>query len=107
MFYEDDDEDDGLTEEKAKALKRELIERSKKEFVAGCYEAYDILATQGKGALDGTEIKAIQKAINRMMSLFIMKEEYERCQFLKNYVKNYIPGFEIQPDKSVGNELSL
>ena len=55
----------------------------------------------------GTKPKEIQNAINRMMSLFLIKEEYDRCEFLKKFALEHMPGFEISPDKSVQNELSL
>lgn len=106
MNYEDDDELDGL-EEKANEIRRMLIDKSKKEFVEGCYEAYEMLATVGPDAVKGTSKKSIQSAINRMTALFLAREEYERCQFLKSYVAKHLPGFEIEPDPSVEKELSL
>lgn len=106
MFnYEDEDEDDQM--ERTNELKKKIIERSKKEFVKGCYEAYEMLSTKGEDAIQGTNPKDIQTAINRMMALFVINEEYERCQFLKSFVDKNMPGFEITPDKSVSKELSL
>ena len=101
------DEDDDYQEETHNELKKQVIERAKKEFVAGCYDAYEMLTTKGEGAIQGTNPKEIQTAINRMMALFVINEEYERCQFLKSFVDKHMPGFEISPDKSVKKELSL
>lgn len=101
------DEDDDDQEEIGNELKKQLVERSKKEFVAGCYDAYEMLSTKGGEAIQGTNTKDIQTAINRMMALFVIQEEYERCQFLKSFVSKHIPGFEITPDQSVEKELSL
>jgi hypothetical protein len=42
-----------------------------------------------------------------MTQLFLMKEEYERCSFLKQYVKAHMPEFEITPDKNLIKELSI
>jgi len=106
MFnYEDEDDDQQM--DKIEEMKRKIIEKSKKEFVKGCYDAYEMLATKGGEAIQGTKPKEIQNAINRMMSLFLIKEEYERCEFLKKFTQQHMPGFEISPDKSVQNELSL
>lgn len=107
MFNYEDEEDDDQQMEKLNEMKRKIIEKSKKEFVKGCYDAYEMLATKGEDAIKGTKPKDIQSAINRMMSLFLIKEEYERCEFLKKFAKDHMPGFEINPDKSVQNELSL
>jgi hypothetical protein len=102
-----DEEEDDDQEEIANELKKKIIERAKKEFVAGCYDAYEMLSTKGKEAIQGTNPKEIQTAINRMMALFVINEEYERCQFLKSFVSKHMPGFEITPDNNVQNELSL
>lgn len=106
MFnYEDEDDDNQM--DRLEEMKRKVIEKSKKEFVKGCYDAYEMLATKGGEAIEGTKPKEIQTAINRMMSLFLIKEEYERCEFLKKFAQQHMPGFVINPDKSVQNELSL
>jgi hypothetical protein len=103
----DEEDDEGYDEEINNELKKQFIERSKKEFVAGCYDAYELLSTKGEGAIQGASPKEIQRAINRMMALFVIKEEYERCQFLKSFVGKHMPGFEITPDNTVQKELSL
>lgn len=102
MFSNYDDEDLDGSEE----LRQELIRRSKEEFIEGCYEAYDLLATRGQEALKEAELSSIQKAINRMTSLFIIKEEYERCQFLKKFVDEHMPGFQITPDNDIEKDLN-
>ena len=105
MFNYDEDDDDQM--ERANELKKKIVEKSKREFVKGCYDAYEMLSTKGGDAIQGTNPKEIQTAINRMMALFVIKEEYERCQFLKSFVDKHMPGFEINPDNSVQKELSL
>jgi hypothetical protein len=42
-----------------------------------------------------------------MTQLFLLREEYERCEFLKKYVADHLPGFKIVPDRNVIKELSL
>jgi ferritin len=82
------------------AIKKNLI-----TFIEGCYEAYDLLLTKGKNALEtGTE-ESIASAINRMTALFLRKEEYERCSFLKNFVEENMPNRKVEPDKEVLKEL--
>jgi hypothetical protein len=105
MFYDEDDENE--LSEKAELLRRHMIEKSKKEFIEGCYDAYDMLVSKGKEAIEGTDPKSIGTAINRMTALFLIREEYERCEFLKKYAKEHLPGFEIKPDRSVEKELAL
>lgn len=100
--FEDDDNDMYDLE-----ASREALERSKQEFIKGCYDAYELLVTRGPKALEEAPVKEIQKAINRMTQLFLLREEYERCGFLKQYVSAHMPEFEIVPDPSVVKELSL
>jgi hypothetical protein len=82
------------------AIKKNLV-----NFIDGCYEAYDLLLTQGKGALESGSEESIASAINRMTALFLRKEEYERCSFLKNFVEENMPNRKVEPDKAVLNEL--
>ena len=106
MYEEDDDfEFEDHLEEHSKQIQKKLKEIAKKEFVEGCYMAYNMLVSQGPKALESGDMSAICKAIDRMMSLFIIQEEYERCQFLAKYVKENIPGYQIIPDPMVNLEL--
>jgi len=86
---------------------RLFLEQSKQEFIDGCYSAYDVLVSEGSDVLEQTTTTELQKAINRMTQLFLLREEYERCEFLKRYATDHLPGFQIQPDPSVIKELSL
>ena len=87
--------------------KRAQLEESKQVFIQGCYEAYDLLVSRGPEVLQQTGTHEIQKAINRMTQLFLLNEDYERCSYLKRYVKDYMPEFEITPDPSVIKELEM
>lgn len=100
-MYEDEEDFEDQLKEHSEQIQKKLKEIAQKEFVEGCYMAYDMLVSQGPKALESGDMSAICKAINRMMSLFIIKEEYERCQFLANYVKANIPDYEIVPDPTV------
>jgi len=101
-MYEEDYDDNFPDPEE---LQHMIRLRARKEFIEGCYEAYDLLATRGEQALEGAEIPAVQRAINRMTAFFITKEEYERCDFLKRYTEKHMPGFVINPDWEVEKEL--
>jgi hypothetical protein len=101
------DEEDEFQMGESNELNRHVLEIAKQEFIAGCYDAYEILATKGEEAIEGTDHRDIQKAINRMMALFVMNEEYERCQFIKSFVDKHMPGFEIIPDITVEKELTV
>jgi hypothetical protein len=99
----DEDYDDNFPD--PEELQHMIRLRARKEFIEGCYDAYDLLATRGEQALEGAEIPAVQRAINRMTAFFITKEEYERCDFLKRYTEKHMPGFVINPDWEVEKEL--
>ena len=100
-MYQEDDDDYGQDK-----LQMQRMERARQEFIKGCYEAYQLLVDEGPRTLQGAEITSIQRAINRMTSFFIMREEYEKCQFLKSFVTKYMPDFEIQPDESIQRDLN-
>lgn len=100
----DDDLEDEL-EQKHRQLQARLREKARKEFIEGCYSAYGILERDGERALQQGDLGSICRAINRMMSLFLVREEYERCLFLKRYVEQHIPGHAIEPDPLVDHQL--
>lgn len=101
----EDEFDDEEFEAHSREIQEKLKEISRKEFVDGCYMAYDMLVSKGDSAIVDVDLDSVCKAIDRMTSLFIINEEYERCQFLADYVKRNIPGHEINPDPSVKIEM--
>lgn len=108
MFEEEDDEGFGLEEQLRRQMKEvanRIAAQSRKDFIEGCYSAYDMLVNKGASALDDGDMEAIGKAINRMTALFVHREEYERCKFLSDYVSKYMPGHSIVPDESVIDNL--
>lgn len=108
MFDEEDDEGFGFEdhlEQQANKVRSKIKAQAKKEFIDGCYMAYDMLVSKGVGALESGDMTSICNAINRMMSLFLIREEYERCQFLKQFVDTNIPDHEIVPDPIVKLEI--
>jgi hypothetical protein len=83
---------------KIKTTQQRMREVAVREFVDGCYAVYSMLHVRGVEALEDGDPDAIEMAINRMMALFLHREEYERCAFIKSFVEKHIPDFEIQPD---------
>lgn len=105
-MYDDEFEDlDGELGGMEEDLGKEMRKHAAEEFVSGCYEAYEVLETHGKHALTEAGEEQIKRAINRMTALFILKEEYERCTFLKEFVSKYMPGFKIIPDEAIQKEI--
>jgi hypothetical protein len=102
-----EDEEDIPEYEESEEYKNDMRRMAIEEFTQGCYEAYDVLVSKGKKALQEAELSSIQMAINRMTALFIINEEFERCSFLKKFVQENMPGFEIKPDHSIEKELNL
>lgn len=108
-MYEEDDDDDfpEELERRGKELQKQLQSKARQEFIQGCYQAYDILEKQGEKALEQGDLNSICRAIDRMMTLFLAREEYERCSFLKKYVERNIPGHVITPDPVVTEQMNL
>ena len=86
---------------------RDRLEKAKKEFISGCYDAYELLANDGASILAPSGMPSIKKAINRMTAYFTLVEEFERCGFLQKFVKENIPGFEIEPDMDIPRQLNI
>jgi hypothetical protein len=105
MFDEERDEDHPYfgddIRKKIKSTQQRMREAAVKEFVEGCYMAYGVLHVRGIDALREGDPESIKMAINRMMALFLHKEEYERCAFIKSFVEKHISEFEIEPDWKV------
>ena len=74
-------------EEESREFERYELEEGKEVFISGCYEAYDLLTSQGGKALEDGNLPDIADAINRMLAYFLMEEDYERCNFLKKFIK--------------------
>ena len=105
MTHDELNMNDSEFEPNSREITKKQIEAQKKIFIEGCYEAYDLLTVKGKEALEVGEISSICSAINRMTALFLLNEEYERCNFLKEFVRDNIPGYTIIPDSNVEIEL--
>ena len=92
-------------EETARDFSRQELEAQKDEFIRGCYEAYDLLTSQGAKALEDGNLPSIANAINRMLAYFLIEEDYERCDFLKKFINEHMPEYQVEPDTNVEKEL--
>jgi hypothetical protein len=105
MFNEERDDDHPYFGDdirgKIKTTKQRMREAAVEQFIEGCYMAYGIMHVRGEDALREGDPESIEMAINRMMALFLHREQYERCSFIKSFVKNHIPDFVIEPDWQV------
>jgi hypothetical protein len=111
MFDDEDEDEDSLDvnsylRKQEEIIQRENKNRNVKDFIAGCYEAYELLVTDGSGTLEASTPEAIGEAVNRMTTLFLRGEEYERCNFLKNYIQKYIPNHKIEIVQAVNDDLN-
>lgn len=95
------EEDNNEIRKKIKTTQQRMREAAVRDFVDGCYAAYEVLEERGVEALETGDPDAIKMALNRMMALFLHKEEYERCAFLKAFVETHMEGHSIQPDWEV------
>lgn len=101
-YYDDEDEDDFLDEELIiKEMKAEKEERERREFIKNCNDAYESIKMDPDNILS-TENPAAKKenlvnALNRMAALFILQEEYEKCETLKVFLESKIPDSQLTP----------
>ena len=57
----------------------EMIREKEKAFSEGCIEGYNLIKEYGTKAIDSTEKKEAEEALNRMIGYFIQIEHYEKC----------------------------
>ncbi len=100
-------EDNNEIRRKIKTTQQRMREAAVRDFVDGCYAAYEVLEERGVEALETGEPDAIKMALNRMMAFFLHKEEYERCAFLKAFVETNMVDYTIQPDWEVIQDMEL
>jgi hypothetical protein len=96
-----------MNEKDLESMKKKVDDKLQENFITGCYEGYDILTSMGEKALSKEDLPNIKKAINRMNTLFIMKEEYERCGWLKRFCEEHLPDHKIELDEEVQTKIIL
>jgi hypothetical protein len=96
-----------MDEQDLESMKKKVDNKLQEQFIKGCYEGYDILTSMGKSALREDDLPSIKKAINRMTTLFIMQEEYEKCGWLKKFCEEHLPDHMIELDEEVQSRIIL
>jgi hypothetical protein len=98
---EDDDEDfdDDLI---IREMESEKETKERKEFIRNCNDAYEAIKTDPDNIVNSenpaTKKDNLINALNRMSALFILQEEYEKCETLKRFAKAKIPEIELTPN---------
>jgi transcription elongation factor GreA-like protein len=98
---EDDDEDfdEGLI---IREMESEKETKERKEFIRNCNDAYKAIKTDPDNIVNSenpaTKKDNLINALNRMSALFILQEEYEKCETLKRFAKAKIPEIELTPN---------
>ncbi len=70
----------------------ESTHMTKEIFTGYCNEAYTVLLEAKKKKLSVSQFKDADLALRRMLGVFIDKEEYEKCSFLKKFLDENFEG---------------
>jgi hypothetical protein len=101
--YFDDDEDDDFLDEDAiiKEMEMEKEAKARKEFIKNCNEAYEAIKLDPNNIVNednsATKKENLVNALNRMSALFILQEEYEKCETLRKFMESKIPDAKLDP----------
>jgi hypothetical protein len=91
-------------EEKLERYRRGAIQN----FIDNCYVAYDMLVKEGVPEdSDHESLMEILKASRKMLALFEVREEYEKCKVLSNIMEMEFPSWDITPDRKYIEELEI
>ena len=102
-FDDEEDEDEDFDEDliiRETEMEKETKER--KEFIKNCNDAYEAIKSDPDNIVNSenpaTKKANLVNALNRMSALFILQEEYEKCETLKRFAKDKIPEVELTPN---------
>ena len=83
-------------------MESEKETKERKEFIRNCNDAYEAIKTDPDNIVNSenpaTKKDNLINALNRMSALFILQEEYEKCETLKRFAKAKIPEIELTPN---------
>lgn len=96
-MYEDDDEEFGFDMPDEGEIRRRMEEEARKKFRAAAYKGYDMLVKKGLDAVDSSDRENAILAIRRILGLMQEEEEFERCLFLSNFLKEELKVEEPKP----------
>jgi len=102
-FDDDEDDDDEFDEDLIiREMETEKETKERKEFIRNCNDAYEAIKTDPDNIIDdknpATKKANLINALNRMSALFILQEEYEKCETLKKFAESKIPEVELSPN---------
>lgn len=85
----------------------EIREASIDLWVKNCYKAFDMLKERGVDTDDFGEREEIREAGRKMLALFEIREEYEKCKELSWILEREFPGFETTPNRDYIDNLGI
>ena len=92
-FDDEEDEDEDFDEDliiRETEMEKETKER--KEFIKNCNDAYEAIKSDPDNIVNSenpaTKKANLVNALNRMSALFILQEEYEKCETLKRFAES-------------------
>ena len=68
-------------------IKSRMKKEAREKFISTVYSGYALLFSKGKDAISVGEKDEALSAIRRMLGVMEHFEEYEKCQFLKQFLK--------------------
>lgn len=99
-YFDDEDEDDFLDEDLI-IREMEKEEKTRREFIQNCNDAFRAIELDPENILDpdnpATKKDNLINALNRMSALFILQEEYEKCEILRKFIETKIPNGKLEP----------
>jgi hypothetical protein len=98
MNYFDDEEDEDFLDNELTTKKAEMEreEIARKEFASNCNAAYKVISTD-PSTIEVVKEENLINALNRMAAFFIVTEEFEKCERIKNFLEEKVPGEKLNP----------
>jgi hypothetical protein len=83
-----DDDDFGFDMPDEGEIRRKMEKEVRKKFRTAAYKGYYMLVKKGIDAVDESDRESAVIAIRRILGLMQEEEEFERCAFLADFLKN-------------------
>ena len=101
-YFDDDEDDEGFDEDLIiREMKMEKEAKERKEIIQNCNDAFKAIESDPDNILDSsnpaTKKDNLINALNRMSALFILQEEYEKCETLRKFIESKIPDVKLEP----------
>ena len=86
-MWEDEEEQSEFYSPGKEGLRKRIEEETKKKWRSAAYRGYNLLVKSGREAIDYKNEKEAVLAIRRILGLLVQEEEYEKCNFIKLFLK--------------------